>query len=145
MGDVSAVKRDDAGLVPLLDKGEQVHAGVTKVNVHKIGAVTLQQRIECLVLAPVNDGRPSLHEFEPAVHQQICAPLWNDFDGIKRKTLGILHLFGDYEGINTSQCLYLPVNVQHLRLEKARAVTGYDSFAHNTAVSFTRDSRLVHL
>jgi hypothetical protein len=39
---VSAMERDHAWLVPLLDKRKQVHAGMAKIDMHKIGAVPLQ-------------------------------------------------------------------------------------------------------
>ena len=40
--DVRAMERYHARFVPLLDEREQVHAGMAKINVHKIGAVPLQ-------------------------------------------------------------------------------------------------------
>src|SRR5919198_496370 len=109
------MKRHHAWLVPLLDKGQQVHASMAKINMHQVGAMPLQQRIKRLILAPIDNRRASLDEFQPAVHEQICAPLWYNFYIGKRKSLCILDLLGDNKGIDAAQCLYLPVNMQHLR------------------------------
>src|SRR5437660_12084808 len=40
--DVGAVERNYARLVPLLDKRQQMHASVTKINVHEIGPTLFQ-------------------------------------------------------------------------------------------------------
>src|SRR5262249_22074842 len=79
------------------------------------------------------------------MHKQVGAPLRNHFNIVERKSLCVLHLFGDNKCINTSERLDLPVNVQHLRLQKAGTITCYDPPAHNTAASFARDAGLVHL
>lgn len=138
------MKRYNARFVPLLDEWEQVDAGMAKINVHQVGAMPLQQRIKGLILASIDDGWPSLHEFQPAVHEQVCAPLWNNFYIGEWKSLCILHLFCDNKGIDAAQRFYLPVNVQHLWLQKARAIARYDPPAHKTAASLARDSGLVH-
>src|SRR5204863_7537701 len=74
--------------------------------------------------------RAPFDKFQPAMYQQVCAPLGNNFNIRKWKPLGILDLFGDNEGIDAAQRFYLPVNVQHLRLEKAGAVARYNPSAH---------------
>jgi len=122
-----------------------VHAGVAEINVHKIGAVPLQQRIERLIFTAVNDRRPSLDEFEPAVNQQIGASFWNNFDVIKRKPLCILNFFRDDKGLDPAQSFYLPVNVPHLRLQKAGAIARYNPPTHSNAGSFVRLRGIVHV
>src|SRR6266480_7678687 len=118
---------------------------MAKINMHKVRTVPLQQRVKRLILASINDWGPALHEFEPTVHQQVCPPLGNDFDIIKREPFRILNLLRDDEGVDTAQRFYLPVNVQHLQLQKAGAITGYHMSAHTTAASFVMDCVLVHL
>src|SRR5215469_17821984 len=100
----------------------------------------LEQRIKRLLLAPIDDGRAPLHEFQPTVHKQVCAPLWNNFDVGKRKSFWVLDLLCDNERVDGPQGFELPVNVQHLRLQKAGAVACYNSPAHKTAASLARDS-----
>ena len=126
------MKRYHARLVPLLDEREQVHAGMSKIDMHQIGAMPLQQRIKRLILASIDNGRAPLHEFQPAVYQQICAPLRYNFYSGKRKSFRILDLFCDNEGIDAPQRFHLPVNMQHLRLQKAGAIARYDPPAHRT-------------
>ena len=41
VGDVGAMERYDAWLVPLLDERKQVHAGMAEINMHEVGAVPL--------------------------------------------------------------------------------------------------------
>ena len=62
--------------------------------------------------------------------KQVCAPLWNYLNICEWKALCILDLLRDDEGIDAAQRFYLPVNVQHLRLEKAGAVARYNPSAH---------------
>src|SRR5262249_538084 len=62
-----------------------------------------------------------------------------------RKSLSILNLFGHHKSAHAAQRLYLTVDVQHLRLQKTRTITRYNPSAHNTAPSFARDARLVHM
>src|SRR5437016_1047273 len=145
MGDVGAVERYNTGLVPLLDKRKQVHTSVAEINVHQIGSVAPQQRVQRLILAAINNRRPPFDEFQPTVHKQVSAPLRNHFDVVKRKSLSILDFFGDDKSVHAAQRPYLPIDVQHLRLQKTRTITRYNPPAHNTAPSFARDAHLVHL
>ncbi len=105
----------------------------------------LQQRIKRLILAPINNGRASLYEFQPAVYQQICAPLRYNFHSGKGKSFRILDLFCDNESVDAAQGLHLPVNMQHLWLQKAGAIARYNPPTHKTAASLARDFGLVHL
>ena len=75
-----------------------------------------QQRIEGLILAPIDNGRASFNEFQPAMYQQVSTPLWDDFDIAEWKLLGILHLLRHDKCLDAVQCFYLPVNMQHLWL-----------------------------
>src|SRR5689334_9934453 len=124
------MKRDHAWLVPLLDKRKQVHTGMAKINMHEIGAMPFQQRVKRLIFPPVNNWRSTCHEFQPPMHEKACAALRNNLDVIKRKPLRILDLLGNNKGIYSAQRLYLPVDVQHLRLKKAGAIARYNPFPH---------------
>ncbi len=105
MRHVSPVERNYAWFIPFLNEREQVHAGMAKIDMHEIGAMPLQQRIQRLILAPINNGRTPLHEFQPAVHQKVRAPLWNNFDIGEWKSFGILDLLGHHEGVDAAQRL----------------------------------------
>src|SRR5882724_737365 len=127
------MERHHAWFVPFLDERKQVHAGVAEINMHQINAAPRQKRSQHLVLPSIDHRRSPFNELEPSVAQKIHPLLWNDFDVGKWKPLRVLQLFGHNKGINPTQCFYLPVNVQHLRLEKARAIARYDSFTHTRA------------
>ena len=64
------------------------------------------------------------------MHEQVCSPLWYNFHSGKRKSFRILDFFCDNEGIDAAQRFHLPVNMQHLRLQKAGAIARYDPPAH---------------
>ena len=51
---------------------------------------------------------------------------WNDVDLIQRELLRILALLRDDDWLNPAKSGDLPVDVQHLRLEKRRAIKGGD-------------------
>src|ERR1051325_7430091 len=116
--DIRAMKRNNARLVPLLDERQEVHSGVSKINVHDIGPAPVQKRGEHLVFAAINNRRLAFDEFEIAVPQQVHARLWDDLDLTERKTLRVLHFFRDDKSADTAQRFDLAVNVQHLRLQK---------------------------
>src|SRR5206468_13013733 len=100
------MKRYDARLVPLFDEREQVDAGVSKIDMHRGGAMPFQQRIRRLILASIDNGRASLYEFQPVVHEQVCPPLWYNFYSGKRKSFSILNLSCDNEGIYVAQSFH---------------------------------------
>ena len=133
------MERHHAGFVPFLDERKQVHAGVAELNMHQINATPRQERSQHLVLPSIDHRRSPFNELEPSVAQKIHPLLRNDFDIGKRKPLGVLQLLGHNKGVNPMQRFYLPVNVQHLRLEKARAIARYDSFTHTRAPSVAGD------
>src|ERR1700678_3941798 len=50
-------------------------------------------------------------------------------DGVEREALGIFALLREDEGLVGAQCADLPVDVEHLRLEKSGAVLSGDGLA----------------
>ena len=109
---------------------------MAKVNVHEIRAAPFQNRSEILILPAIDDGRFALHKFQPAMMEQIQLPFGNQLNVRKGEPLWILHLFGHDECAHAPQRSDLPVNVQHLRLEKVRAVTRNHPFSHDSASVF---------
>src|SRR6266853_597993 len=138
------MERDHAWFVPFLDERKQVHASVTKINMHQINAAPRQKRSQHLVLSSIYHRRSPFNELEPSVAQKIHPLLGNNFDIGKRKPIGVLQLLCHDKGVNPTQRFYLPINVQHLWLEKARAIARYDSFTHTRAPSVAGDGSLVH-
>src|SRR5205814_6756373 len=134
---IGAMERYHARFIPLFDKRKQVHPRMAEVNVHEIGATPFQERSQELIFSPVNNGRTPLHEFKPSVTQKIHALLWNNFDIRKRETFCVLQLLGHDKGLDPPQPFYLPIDVQHLRLEKARAITCYNSLGHKEVLSLS--------
>src|SRR5205814_10065869 len=124
------MERDHARFIPFFDERKQVHASVAKINMHQISAAPRQERSQHPVFSSIDLRRTPFNELEPSVAQKIHPLLWNNFDIGKRKPLCVLQLLGHNESVNPTQRFYLPVNVQHFRLEKARAIARYDSFTH---------------
>ena len=50
----------------------------------------------------------------------------HDVDRIERKQVRIFTLLRDDDWVKAAEAGYLPVDVQHLRLEKGRAIKGGD-------------------
>ena len=50
----------------------------------------------------------------------------DDIDLIERKQVRIFTLLRDHDWVKAAEAGYLPVDVQHLRLEKRRAIKGGD-------------------
>src|SRR5438132_1199740 len=48
-----------------------MHSGVSKINVHHIGPAAAEDRDQHLIFAPINQRRPALDKFHPAVTEQI--------------------------------------------------------------------------
>jgi len=67
--------------------------------------------------------------------EQVCAPFWYNFYSGKRKSFRVLDFFRDNEGIDAAQSFHLPVNMQHLRLQKAGAIARYDPPTHKSRQS----------
>src|SRR4029079_15907561 len=116
--------------VPALDERQQVYTGVTEINVHQVGAATIEQFREHLVFAAVNDGRFSFHPLQPSMPERIVFRLRDQLDIAKREALDILERLGHDKGVVFLQGAHLPIDVKHLRLEEGGAVTGYDAFGH---------------
>jgi hypothetical protein len=71
---IGAMEGNNARLGPAADEGQQMHAGVAKINVHEIGPAAFEQIGQELVFAPVNDRRLPLDKLEPAVPKWIWSP-----------------------------------------------------------------------
>ena len=55
--DIGAVKRNDTRLVPALDEGQEMHAGMPEIDMHQVRAAPLQQIRKHLVFAAINNRR----------------------------------------------------------------------------------------
>src|SRR5260370_9203934 len=105
------MKRDHAGFVPFFDERKQVHASVTKINMHQINAAPRQKRSQHLVLPSIDHRRSPFKELEPSVAQKIHPLLRNDFDIGKWKPLGGFQLLGHKKRFNSTPRLSLPVKL----------------------------------
>src|SRR5688500_12761997 len=124
------MKGNDTRLLPPFDERQQMHAGVAEINVHQVSAPPLKQPGEHLVFTAVKDRRLLLHKLEPAMAQRVAVRLRDQLNVVKGKELDVLERLRHDERFILVQRPDLPVNVQHFRLQKGGAVTGYDSFCH---------------
>jgi len=69
IGDVSAMKRDQARLVPCADEWQQMHTGMSKIDVHHIGTTPAENGNEHLIFAAINERRAAFDELHPPVAQ----------------------------------------------------------------------------
>ena len=63
---------------------------------------------------------------EPKAPEEMRCRLGGNVDRVKREALHLLAFLGDDDGNASFQCGDLPVDVQHLRFQKGRAITGDD-------------------
>src|SRR5438477_584499 len=71
-----------------------MHSSVSEINVHHVGPAATQDRDQHLIFAPINQRRPALDKFHPAVTEQISVRPRNSFDVIKVKAfLKIAQIF----------------------------------------------------
>jgi hypothetical protein len=100
---------------------------------HQVGATPFQEPGEHLIFAAVKDRRLLFDELKPAMAQRVGVRLRDQLDIVEREQLAVLERLGHHESVVLVEGADLPVDMQHLRLQKGRAVTGYNSFGHGEA------------
>ena len=142
---VRTVKGDDRWALPPLHERAEMHASVAEINMHHISAPTSKERRQLLHLAPVMERRNAPDELQIKASQKGLLRLGKQFDIPERIKLGALPFLGHHKRLIPLQRADLPVNVQHLRLEKRGAVAGNNRLLHDgkntTAPLFHRPRR----
>lgn len=90
----------------------------------QIGLPLLQDAIDHAILAAIDNRRLLLHILQPETPQEVFSYAWLDFDPLKRELLLAHPLLADDKRFVAIQTTYLPVNVEHFRLEKRGAIAG---------------------
>ena len=124
--DVHSVKGNHAWAVPLEDEGKQMDAGMTEVDVEKVGWSAFEDFQDLLQFAPVIDGGESADVFQPEAFEEVFSGTRYFLDGFKREMRGIGAFACQYKSLVPAQSGDLPVDVAHLGLEKCGAVAGDD-------------------
>ena len=125
--DIGAMKRDEGRqAVVMLEKGQQMDAGVPEVDVQEVGLPAVENPREGAVFAAVDERCFAADIFEVEAADEIAACGGDDFDVGEGEFCGGLALFGEDKGAIALQAGDLPVDVQHFRFEEGGAVTGYN-------------------
>ena len=95
-------------------------------NVQKLRVGALESREQPVPFARRDLPRLIVQLSKPKPPQKMSRRFRNDLDLIKWKLGGVLALLRDDEGPHALERGDLPVDVQHLRFEKRRAITGDD-------------------
>jgi hypothetical protein len=120
---ISAVKGYDRGRPIIeLEKWQQVHPDVPEINVHELRVRAPKFIAQPVRLGSVNHDRLPKDSLLPEASQLMGARLREDRHIIKGKTLRILALLAKHHGFPRLQSRDLPINMQHLRLEKGNNV-----------------------
>ena len=123
---VRAMERNHRRRSPVQDERQEMDRDVPEINVEQLRLIFLEQMLDLQDLAVRNlPGRFS-HRPKPEPPQEMRRRFSDDKDRFKRKPLRLLALLRDDHRPKPLQRGYLPVNVQHLRLEKRRAIAGDD-------------------
>ena len=123
-------------MIPFLHEGKEMHAGVAEIDVHEIDGTALEYFQEDLQFSTVIDGRAAADVFEVKALDEILPSARDELDVLERKAVGVLALAGEDNGIVTAEADDLPVDVQHLGLQKRGAVAGYDRLHGKLSGSF---------
>jgi|ERR1700730_6465789 hypothetical protein len=99
---------------------------VPKKNVEKLRVVSVQNASDGGQFSAGNLPRLIVNLSEPEAPQKVGRRLFDDIDLIERKPVGIFSLLGNDHRLDAPKRGDLPVDVQHLRLEKCRAVKSND-------------------
>jgi hypothetical protein len=101
-------------------------AGMTEVDVEKVGWSAFEDFQDLLQFAPVIDGGESADVFQPEAFEEVFSGTRYFLDGFKREMRGIGAFACQYKSLVPAQSGDLPVDVAHLGLEKCGAVAGDD-------------------
>src|SRR5437868_2438988 len=93
------MKRNDTRLMPAFNEGQEVHPGMSEIDVHQVRAPPLQEIRKHLVLATIDNRWPLFHPLQPAMPQRITRRFWNDFDIGERKQFAVLERFRHNESV----------------------------------------------
>ena len=93
---------------------------------NKLRIRLLQNSSKSVDLDPRNLPRPVEQLPKPKSPQEMCRRFADDVNGLKREEIGIFPFLRDHDRPDALERGDLPVDVQHLRLEKRRAIRGDD-------------------
>src|SRR5437868_11612706 len=101
-----------------------MHGDVPEINVKQLRVHFATNRGQLPHFRWRNLPGRVLHLFEPEPANEMRRWFSDDRDFLEWIPLGFLALLRDHERLNALERSDLPVDVQHLRLEKSRAITG---------------------
>ena len=123
---VGAMERNNRRLSPVPDERQEMDRDVPEINVQQLRLVLVEQMLDLQHLAVRNLPGRVAHCPKPEAPQKMRRRFSDDEDRRKRKPLRLLALLRDDHRPKPLERGDLPVDVQHLRLEKRRAITGDD-------------------
>jgi hypothetical protein len=95
-----------------------VNPGVPEINVHQICLPALKQLSKDTVFTTIDNRRLILYILEPNATDEIFLGSRCDFNVGKGESFLAFALFADSECLKRRQSRHLPVDMQHLRLQK---------------------------
>src|SRR4029077_14678250 len=99
-----------------------MNGDLAEVNVQRPSVSFSQDIQQRALLGARNLPRHIAQLPEPETPQKMCCGFRNNFDKLEREALGFLSLLRDHDRSASSQCSNLPVDMQHLRFQKRRAI-----------------------
>ena len=123
---VGAVKRNDARARPIQDERQQMDGDMPEINVEQLRIITIENCPQLLLFTARNLPRRVLKLLEPEPAQEMSWRFADNLDRRKWESRLFLTFLRDHDRTKPLQRRDLPVDVQHLRLEKCRAVTRCD-------------------
>ena len=103
-----------------------MHGDMPEINVKQFGLHFAQNGGQLFHFSRRNLPGRFLHLFEPEPANEMRRRFSDDRDFLEWISLRFLALLRDHERLEALERSDLPVDVQHLRLEKGRAIKGGD-------------------
>ena len=123
---VGAVEGNDHRLRPAEHQWEQVDRDVAEINMQQLCVIFREDPLNPTRLAARHRPRCTSHAPIPEPPQEMQRRPRNQTDRRERKSLRLLAFPSDHHRPEAFQRSELPVDVQHLRLQERRAITGDD-------------------
>ena len=120
--DIGAVKGNHAGPFPCANERQEMDGDVAEVDVEeaRVGGVEDAADFRCFAGGKL-PGRVAQLPI-PNTAEEVAAGFRHDVDGIEWEALGFFALLRDDDGTHAFERRDLPVDVEHLRFKKGRAI-----------------------
>ena len=107
---------------PVSNQRQKVNCNMAKENMEETSILPFENLGQLAQFPGRNLPGQITNLAKPEAPQKMKSRPWNDINLIHRKPRGVFSLLRDYHRLKTLEAGDLPVDVEHLRLQKSRAI-----------------------